>query len=82
MHKKMPWLISNVVELLDLDEVKEEEGANMDLDAHKTKCAVIKASTRATYFLPCIGLLDPADIRPGDLIGVNKVGYWRSHWYM
>ncbi|KAH7727602.1 26S protease regulatory subunit 6A-like [Aphelenchoides avenae] len=75
VHKKLPWLISNVVELLDLDQAHDEEGASMDLDAAKTKCAVIKASTRATYFLPSIGLLDPADIKPGDMIGVNKDSY-------
>uniref|UniRef100_A0A914RIC1 Uncharacterized protein n=1 Tax=Parascaris equorum TaxID=6256 RepID=A0A914RIC1_PAREQ len=36
--------------------MQEEEGANVDLDAHKTKCAVIKTSTRATYFLPVVDL--------------------------
>lgn len=66
-------MVSNVVELLELEELQEEEGANIDLDAHKTKCAVIKTSTRATYFLPVVGLVDPAELKPGDLVGVNKV---------
>ncbi|CAJ0752070.1 19471_t:CDS:2 [Entrophospora sp. SA101] len=75
---QLPWLVSNVVELLDMDpsDEPEEDGANIDLDAHrKGKCAVIKTSTRQTIFLPLIGLVDPATIKPGDLIGVNKDSY-------
>lgn len=75
MNKQLPYLVSNVVELLDLEEQQEEEGANVDLDAHKTKCAVIKTSTRATYFLPVIGLVETDELKPGDLVGVNKDSY-------
>ncbi|GMT30407.1 hypothetical protein PFISCL1PPCAC_21704 [Pristionchus fissidentatus] len=75
VNKTLPYLVSNVVELLELEETQEEEGANIDLDAHKTKCAVIKTSTRATYFLPVVGLVDPAELKPGDLVGVNKDSY-------
>lgn len=69
--------MSNVVELLELDPLQEEEeeGANIDLDAKKTKCCVIKTSTRATYFLPVIGLVDAAQLQPADLVGVNKDSY-------
>ncbi|KAK6040193.1 hypothetical protein COOONC_22305 [Cooperia oncophora] len=73
VNKTLPYLVSNVVELLDLEDNQEEEGANVDLDAHKTKCAVIKTSTRATYFLPVVGLVEPSELKPGDLVGVNKV---------
>lgn len=52
VNKQLPYLVSNVIELLDLEDQQEDEGANVDLDARKTKCAVIKTSTRATYFLP------------------------------
>lgn len=58
-----------------MEETQEEEGANVDLDAYKTKCAVIKTSTRATYFLPVVGLVDPSELKPGDLVGVNKDSY-------
>ncbi|KAE9553352.1 hypothetical protein FO519_003415 [Halicephalobus sp. NKZ332] len=75
VNKTLPYLVSNVVELLELEELQEEEGANVDLDAHKTQCAVIKTSTRATYFLPVVGLVDPTDLKPGDLVGVNKDSY-------
>ncbi|KAI8876516.1 26S protease regulatory subunit 6A-like protein [Backusella circina FSU 941] len=79
MNKQLPYLVGNVVELLDIDpdaEEVENEGANVDLDSQvKGKCAVIKTSTRQTIFLPLIGLVDPAELRPGDLIGVNKDSY-------
>ena len=39
------------------------------------KCAVIKTSTRQTYFLPIIGLVEPEELKPGDLVGVNKDSY-------
>ncbi|PHZ17800.1 26S proteasome subunit P45 [Rhizopus microsporus ATCC 52813] len=79
MNKQLPYLVGNVVELLDIDPDQEEnetEGANVDLDGQvKGKCAVIKTSTRQTIFLPLIGLVDPAELKPGDLIGVNKDSY-------
>lgn len=39
------------------------------------KGVVIKTTTRQTVFLPVTGLLDPKNLKPGELIGVNKDGY-------
>merc|ERR1712047_89931 len=77
VNKTLPYLVSNVIELLDVDpEDHEEDGANVDLDSQrKGKCAVIKTSTRQTYFLPVIGLVEPENLKPGDLVGVNKDSY-------
>ncbi|XP_072046045.1 26S proteasome regulatory subunit 6A-B [Amphiura filiformis] len=77
VNKTLPYLVSNVIELLDVEpEENETEGANVDLDSQrKGKCAVIKTSTRQTYFLPVIGLVDPETLHPGDLVGVNKDSY-------
>jgi len=77
VNKTLPYLVSNVIELLDVEgDDQEEDGANVDLDAQrKGKCAVVKTSTRQTYFLPVIGLVDPEDLTPGDLVGVNKDSY-------
>ncbi|TQS32011.1 hypothetical protein Golomagni_07688 [Golovinomyces magnicellulatus] len=77
-NRQLPYLVGNVVELLDLDPTAEssEEGANIDLDATRVgKSAVIKTSTRQTIFLPLIGLVDSDTLKPGDLIGVNKDSY-------
>ncbi|XP_002737235.1 26S proteasome regulatory subunit 6A-B [Saccoglossus kowalevskii] len=78
VNKTLPYLVSNVIELLDVDpeDQAEEDGANVDLDSQrKGKCAVIKTSTRQTYFLPVIGLVDAEQLKPGDLVGVNKDSY-------
>ncbi|XP_033124102.1 26S proteasome regulatory subunit 6A-B [Anneissia japonica] len=78
VNKTLPYLVSNVIELLDVDPQDQEEadGANVDLDSQrKGKCAVIKTSTRQTYFLPVIGLVEPENLTPGDLVGVNKDSY-------
>lgn len=49
LNKQLPYLVANVVELIDMEteDEPEEDGANVDLDAHrKGKCCVIKTSTR------------------------------------
>lgn len=77
-NRQLPYLVGNVVEILDLDVAAEaaEEGANIDLDATRVgKSAVIKTSTRQTIFLPLIGLVDHEKLKPADLIGVNKDSY-------
>ncbi len=76
--RQLPYLVGNVVEILDLDVTAEaaEEGANIDLDATRIgKSAVIKTSTRQTIFLPLIGLVDHEKLKPSDLVGVNKDSY-------
>jgi 26S proteasome regulatory subunit T5 len=77
LNKQLPYLVANVVEILDIIEDEEEEGSSMDADkqTNKGKCAVIKTSTRQTVFLPVIGLVDVLKLKPGDLIGVNKDSY-------
>lgn len=78
LNNQLPYLVSNIVEVLDVqpDEDEEEDGANMDLDAQrKGKCVVLKTTTRQTIFLPVVGLVDANSLRPGDLVGVNKDSY-------
>jgi 26S proteasome regulatory subunit T5 len=78
INKVLPYLVSNIVEILDVepDPDNEDDGANIDIDSQRTgKCAVVKTSTRQTYFLPVIGLVPPEELKPGDLVGVNKDSY-------
>ncbi|KAJ7288223.1 26S proteasome subunit P45 [Mycena rebaudengoi] len=75
-NKVLPYLVANIVEILDVDPEVEEDGANQDLDSmRKGKCAVIKTSTRQTVFLPLIGLVPSENLKPADLVGVNKDSY-------
>ncbi|RSH83526.1 26S proteasome regulatory subunit 6A [Apiotrichum porosum] len=74
-NKVLPYLVSKVVEILDVDAETQEGAAHNEHNAKKSKCAVIKTSTRQTVFLPIIGLVPHEELRPGDLIGVNKDSY-------
>lgn len=77
-NKTLPYLVSNIIEVLDINPEEEEEieGANVDLDSQrKGKSVVIKTTTRQTYFLPVAGLVEPEKLKPGDLVGVNKDSY-------
>eukprot|EP00386_Alphamonas_edax_P006587 GDKI01021285.1.p1 GENE.GDKI01021285.1~~GDKI01021285.1.p1 ORF type:complete len:237 (+),score=96.45 GDKI01021285.1:40-750(+) len=77
INKQLPYLVSNIVELLDVEkDADEEDGAAGDVDAQRQgKCAVLKTTTRQTVFLPVIGLVPDSELRPGDLVGVNKDSY-------
>lgn len=83
LNKQLPYLVGNVVEVLDMEDEEEEEedGAAADVDAQrKGVSAVIKTSTRQTIFLPIPGLVDVKELKPGDLVGTNKVGAWVGIW--
>lgn len=46
-NKVLPYLVGNVVEILDMDPEGEEDGAAQDADSQRRgQCAVIKTSTR------------------------------------
>lgn len=79
LNNQLPYLVSNIVEVLDMeaDEEEEEDGAvsYQEAGGRRSKCVVLKTSTRQTIFLPVAGLVDPAELRPGDMVGVNKDSY-------
>lgn len=75
MFAKLPFLISNVVEILDMPPDETDDGSGLDNKAISTKGVVINTTMRTTYFLPVSGLVDINDIKPGDLVGVNKDTY-------
>mmetsp|Transcript_1342 Transcript_1342/g.1611 ORF Transcript_1342/g.1611 Transcript_1342/m.1611 type:complete len:445 (-) Transcript_1342:84-1418(-) len=77
LNKQLPFLVGNVVELLDLENEEEnEDGSAKDVeDSRMTKSVVIKTSTRQTIFLPVIGLVPAEELMPGDLVGTNKDSY-------
>merc|ERR1719464_2371601 len=80
LGKKLPYLIASVVEVLKVEDLEKDQetadSAGMEHAADKEKWAVvIKTTTRQTYFLPVVGLVDPKTLKPGDLVGVNKDSY-------
>eukprot|EP00186_Timspurckia_oligopyrenoides_P001661 CAMPEP_0182451400 /NCGR_PEP_ID=MMETSP1172-20130603/43697_1 /TAXON_ID=708627 /ORGANISM="Timspurckia oligopyrenoides, Strain CCMP3278" /LENGTH=426 /DNA_ID=CAMNT_0024649171 /DNA_START=36 /DNA_END=1316 /DNA_ORIENTATION=+ len=77
MHKQLPYLVGNIVEILSTptsDSVESDE-ENEDPEATIHTPVVIKTSTRQTIYLPIVGLVDVKDLKPGDLVGVNKDSY-------
>lgn len=78
LNRQLPHLVANVSELLNPEDLEKEEddGAAQDADDFKQgKALVIKTTTRQTIFLPVIGLVEPEDLKPSDLIGVNNDSY-------
>lgn len=72
LNKQLPYLVGNVVEVLDAPIDENNGPLNVETPVSKGKVAVIKTSTRQTIYLPVPGLVDANALRPGDLIGVNK----------
>jgi 26S proteasome regulatory subunit T5 len=78
LNKQLPYLVGNIVEVLDLGcgEDEEEDGMAQDVDAQRLgKSVVIRTSTRQTIYLPVPGLVDPLELTPGELVGTNKDSY-------
>eukprot|EP00727_Mastigamoeba_balamuthi_P006212 m51a1_g221 putative 26s protease regulatory subunit 6a (436) ;mRNA; r:45636-47467 len=74
LNKQLPYLVSNVVEILDVEADEDDGGSAMATDK-QTKAVVVKTSTRQTVFLPVVGLVDAKALKPGELVGVNKDSY-------
>lgn len=78
-------MVANVGEILDNDEdledLKDGSGLNTGGNNKKAdkkeekKAIVVKTTGRHTIYLPVIGMLEASEIKPGDLIAVNKESF-------
>lgn len=76
LNKQLPYLVANVVEIVDPYVDENEMGSARDSSAlPEGKGAVVKTSTRQTVFLPIPGLVRANEVKPGELVGVNKDSY-------
>jgi len=77
LNRQLPHLVANVAEILEMEaEEDDEDGATQDIDMQREgKSLVVKTTTRQTIFLPVIGLVDADQLKPNDLVGVNKDSY-------
>lgn len=77
LNKQLPYLVGNIVEVLeDLESKHEEDGMALDVDSQRLgKSIVIRTSTRQTIYLPIPGLVDAKHLVPGELVGTNKDSY-------
>eukprot|EP00494_Astrolonche_serrata_P026682 UN26945 len=75
-QKQLPYLVATVVEILDHDDLAKDDAgddaAQYEHAGGKEPAVVIKTASRQTIFLPVPGLVDPKDMKPGELVGVNK----------
>jgi len=73
LNKQLPYLVSNIVEVLDVEPDEGEADDAPAAPAQRTeKAVVVKTSTRQTIFLPIPGLVDVVELKPSELVGVNK----------
>jgi 26S proteasome regulatory subunit T5 len=78
VNKQLPYLVANVVEIVDpySEPDEEQDGGVTDLSLKPDgKGMVVKTSTRQTVFLPVPGLVRANEVKPGELVGVNKDSY-------
>ena len=76
LNKQLPYLVANIVEIVEPYVDIEEDGSAGDSNAdYKGKGVVVKTSTRQTVFLPIPGLVRAEEVVPGELVGVNKDSY-------
>lgn len=74
-NKVLPYLVAHIVEVQEVepeDADVEDLGAGDNTTRISGKCVIIKTTTRQTIFLPVPGFVDPQELEPGELIGVNK----------
>ena len=74
----LPHLVSTISEIFDLENMEQEEDSGLKQNESQKqlkKGAIIKTSTRSTIFLPVIGFIEPEELKPLELVGVNKDTY-------
>jgi 26S proteasome regulatory subunit T5 len=73
-------MVANVGEILDISDDEFDEGKSglfggkrpAPKKKEKKKALIIKTTGRHTIFLNPIGMVEPEDLKPGELIAVNK----------
>jgi len=78
MSTTLPHMVANVGEILDVEddeEDKDSSGFKVDVANKNKKAMVVKTTGRHTIYLPVIGMVEPDEVRPGDLIAVNKESF-------
>jgi len=80
MRCQLPHMVANVGEILDISDDEFDEGKSALFGGkrpapkkkEKKKALIIKTTGRHTIFLNPIGMVEPEDLKPGELIAVNK----------
>lgn len=71
-------MVANVGEILDVeedDEDKDTSGFKQENVSKTKKALVIKTTGRHTIYLPVIGMVEPEELKPGELVACNKESF-------
>lgn len=85
LNTQLPHMVANVGEILDAEEEedgdKDGSGFNAKVsggskkDEKKQKALIVKTTGRHTVYLPVPGLVEAEDLKPGELVAVNKESF-------
>ena len=84
LNTQLPHMVANVGEILEPEEDDDgQDGSGFDVkkvpgdkkDEKKQKPLVIKTTGRHTVYLPVPGMVEAEDLKPGELIAVNKESF-------
>lgn len=77
MSCQLPHMVANVGEILDAENEEEDEkdGFKQENVKKNQKALVVKTTGRHTIYLPVPGMIEPEELKPGELIAVNKESF-------
>jgi 26S proteasome regulatory subunit T5 len=71
-------MVANVGEILDVEDDEEDKdtsGFKQENVSKTKKALVIKTTGRHTIYLPVIGMVEPEELKPGELVACNKESF-------
>jgi 26S proteasome regulatory subunit T5 len=71
---KPPYLVANIVEILKIDDDLDADGK----PPAEARSAVVRVPVHRTFFVPRTGMFEPSELKPGDLVAVNRDTYFIS----
>ena len=78
LSTQLPHMVANVGEILDVEDDEEEKdtsGFKQENVSKTKKALVIKTTGRHTIYLPVIGMVEPEELKPGELVACNKESF-------
>lgn len=86
LSTQLPHMVANIGEILEPEEDEDEggkDGSGFNVEkvpggnknAKKQKPLVIKTTGRHTVYLPVPGMVEAEDLKPGELVAVNKESF-------
>jgi 26S proteasome regulatory subunit T5 len=71
---RTPFLVSTVVEILKVDDELDADGRS----SQEPSSVVVRVPPHSSVFVSTTGMFEPSELKPSDLVGVNKDTYFIS----